>query len=291
MNILFFGGNGWIGTQFIDYLSNIDADNVKIYKSKVRADDDVNIVNEINEIKPSHVVCMIGRTHGPGYSTIDYLEQKGKLKENINDNLYSPITLSLICSKLNIHLTYLGTGCIFEYSEDKNIFTESDKPNFFGSSYSVVKGFTDRLMHTFELLEYPILNARIRMPITGQVNGRNFITKITNYEKICSIDNSMSVLPTLYPILYDLMQKKHTGTINLTNPGVINHNEILTLYKEIVDKNFEWKNFTIKEQNEILSSGRSNNYLDTSKLKSLYPDILDIKEAVIYSLEEMKNNK
>ena len=291
MNILFFGGNGWIGTQFINYLSNIDVDNVKIYKSKVRADDDINIVNEINEIKPSHVVCMIGRTHGPGYSTIDYLEQKGKLKENINDNLYSPITLSLICSKLNIHLTYLGTGCIFEYSEDKKIFTESDKPNFFGSSYSVVKGFTDRLMHTFELLEYPILNARIRMPITGQVNGRNFITKITNYEKICSIDNSMSVLPTLYPILYDLMQKKHTGTINLTNPGVINHNEILTLYKEIVDKNFEWKNFTIKEQNEILLSGRSNNYLDTSKLKSLYPDILDIKEAVIFSLEEMKNDK
>ena len=291
MNILFFGGNGWIGTQFINYLSNIDVDNVKIYKSKVRADDDINIVNEINEIKPSHVVCMIGRTHGPGYSTIDYLEQKGKLKENINDNLYSPITLSLICSKLNIHLTYLGTGCIFEYSEDKKIFTESDKPNFFGSSYSVVKGFTDRLMHTFELLEYPILNARIRMPITGQVNGRNFITKITNYEKICSIDNSMSVLPTLYPILYDLMQKKHTGTINLTNPGVINHNEILTLYKEIVDKNFEWKNFTIEEQNEILLSGRSNNYLDTSKLKSLYPDILDIKEAVIFSLEEMKNDK
>ena len=29
-----------------------------------------------------------------------------------------------------------------------------------------------------------VLNLRIRMPITGEPNARNFITKITNYEKI-----------------------------------------------------------------------------------------------------------
>ena len=40
-----------------------------------------------------------------------------------------------------------------------------------------------------------VLNLRIRMPITGEPNARNFITKITNYEKICSIKNSMTVLP------------------------------------------------------------------------------------------------
>ena len=38
-------------------------------------------------------------------------------------------------------------------------------------------------------------------------------------------------------------------------------NEILTMYKEIVDPNFTWENFDIEEQNKILDSKRSNNYL------------------------------
>ena len=39
------------------------------------------------------------------------------------------------------------------------------------------------------------------------------------------------------------------------------------MYKEIVDFNFEWKNFTAEEQSKILASDRSNNFLDTSKLE------------------------
>ena len=81
------------------------------------------------------------------------------------------------------------------------------------------------------------------MPITGEENSRNFITKITNYEYICSIPNSMTVLPELLPLVLDMMKNKTVGTINLTNPGLISHNEILEMYKEIVDPEFTWKNF------------------------------------------------
>lgn len=77
-----------------------------------------------------------------------------------------------------------------------------------------------------------------------------------------------------------IMKKNTTGTINLTNPGLISHNEILLMYKELVDKNFEWKNFTIEEQNKILDSKRSNNYLDTTKLEKLYPEVKNIKDSL-----------
>ena len=76
------------------------------------------------------------------------------------------------------------------------------------------------------------------------------------------------------------LQRIFTGTVNLTNPGLISHNEILEMYKEIVDPSFTWKNFTIDEQNEILASGRSNNFLETTRLETLYPDVKDIKTSV-----------
>lgn len=275
MNILIYGSKGWIGQQFVDLLKN---NNINFIEGKEREN---NYEDEINTYNPSHVISLIGRTHGKiddkVYSTIDYLEQDGKLRENIKDNLYSPLKLAILCQRKNIHFTYLGTGCIFEYDNINDFigYNEDENPNFFGSSYSIVKGFTDMLMKQFN-----VLNLRIRMPINSQNNPRNFITKITTYDKICSIPNSMTVLPELLPYVIKMMEQHTIGTINLTNPGVISHNEILEMYKDIVDPKFTWKNFTIEEQNSILSSKRSNNRLNTNKLESMFPDVKNIKDAV-----------
>jgi 3,5-epimerase/4-reductase len=136
-----------------------------------------------------------------------------------------------------------------------------------------------------------ILNVRIRMPITDEFNSRNFITKISTYKKVCSVPNTMTVLNELLPILLDMMKNKTVGTVNLTNPGLITHNEILTMYKEIVDPDFVWENFSIDEQNVILLSKRSNNFLDTTKLETLYPNVMNIKDSVRIMLYKMKENK
>ena len=268
---------------------------IEYFSGKSRVDNDETLKNEIESVKPTHVVSFIGRTHGTiddkVYTTIDYLEQEGKLVENMRDNLYGELLLSEICKQNGIHFTYLGTGCIFKFDEDhpfgleENGFTEDSLPNFYGSSYSVVKGYTDRLMKFYNK---DVLNLRIRMPITGAYNKRNFITKITTYEKVCSIPNSMTVLPELLPMVLTMMKDKMTGTINLTNPGLVSHNEILDMYKEIVDPNFEYKNFTQDEQRAILAADRSNNYLDTTKLETLFPDVLNIKESIRHMLYEYK---
>ena len=289
MKVLLYGSRGWIGNQFLELLQKDKS--IDIICGNSRVDNEIELLKEINEVEPSHIVSFIGRTHGGKFTTIDYLEQEGKLVDNIRDNLFSPLLLSKICTDKKIHYTYLGTGCIFEFDENHpfgeeiNGFTENSKPNFFGSSYSIVKGFTDRLMHQYD---DSVLNLRIRMPITNVNNPRNFITKITNYEKICSIPNSMSVLPELLPLVIDMMKNKRTGTINLTNPGLISHNRILELYKDIVDQDFTWKNFSIEEQNVILASKRSNNYLNTNKLEYLYPEVLNIEQAVIKMLHTWK---
>ncbi len=295
MRIIIYGSNGWIGNQFIKILEN---NKIDFIKGKSRIDNNESLLQEIDEINPTHIVSFIGRTHGTigdkKYTTIDYLEQEGKLTENVRDNLYSPLLLAHICKEKQIHYTYLGTGCIFKYDtnhpfgQEKNGFTEDELPNFFGSSYSIVKGFTDRLFH---LYNDSVLNLRIRMPITGEENPRNFITKIVTYNKVCSVPNSMTVLPELLPKVLDMMKNNITGTINLTNPGLISHNEILEMYKEIVDPSFKWKNFSQEEQRKILAADRSNNYLDTSLLEKLYPDIKNIKDSVKDCLYKYKRIK
>ena len=274
MKILFFGSKGWIGRQFCEYLNE---NNILYIESDLRADNEKDVEKEIKEYNPTHIISFIGRTYGDNFNTIDYLEQPGKLVENIRDNLYAPIILSILCERYNIHYTYMGTGCIFEYNISGKKNSEEDAPNFFGSSYSIVKGYTDRLQHMYSK---NTLNLRIRMPIINYDHDRNFITKITNYEYICSVPNSMTVLHDMYPIILDMIKKNITGTFNMCNKGVITHNEILELYKTHVDNDFTWKNFTIEEQNKILLSKRSNIELSTEKLYDLYPNIPDIKTSI-----------
>jgi 3,5-epimerase/4-reductase len=138
---------------------------------------------------------------------------------------------------------------------------------------------------------FPVLNLRIRMPISRVSNDRNFINKITKYQFICSIQNSMTVLEDFFPIFTDLLLKKRRGTYNCTNPGQISHNQILSLYQQIVDPTFTWKNMTLEEQSNMLLSQRSNNYLDTSKIQSLYPKLKGIHDSVIVTLHHFKLKK
>ena len=289
MKFLLYGGNGWIGKKVQKILKS---KNHQFILGESRVDDVSTLEKEIEIVNPDRIISMIGRTHGNGFSTIDYLEQKDKLYENIRDNLFGPIVLREMSNKFKIHTTYLGTGCIFNYDNNHpensdQGFNEEDIPNFFGSSYSVVKGFTDRIFH-FET-KYT-LNVRIRMPISHDQSPRNFIKKITSYAKICSIPNSMTILEDMLPIMIELSHNQQNGTINLTNPGYITHNEILEYYKEIVDPDFTWTNFSIDEQSKILKSDRSNNYLDTKLLKDLYPWIPDIHSAVKMILINIKKN-
>lgn len=295
MHCLIYGANGWIGKQLGTLLTKRGISwNAGIARCDDIAGVRTELMNDGRFSNYTHVICLIGRTHGPGYSTIDYLEQPGKLVDNIRDNLFSPVMLALLCQEFGIHFTYMGTGCIFDGIMGDG-FSEDDKPNFFGSSYSIVKGFTDQIMAYFA--GKSVLNVRIRMPITDEYGAsRNFITKITRYAKICSMDNSMTVLDDLLPVMLDMLVEEKTGTINLVNPGIINHNRILELYREIVEPDFTWINMSLEEQSGILACARSNNKLDTRELETFikergYCIDYSIETSIRRCLERMRDRR
>jgi len=283
MRVLVFGAKGWIGQQFLSNTAH------EVISAQNRPENYDETLNEIKQINPDCVISFLGRTYGTDPTgklipSIDYLELPGKLYENMRDNFYAPYNLATICENLNIHFVYLGTGCIYTYTPDKKTFTEEDKPNFFGSGYSTVKGYTDQVLRNFK----NTLQLRIRMPVSKLVSGRNLIEKLVNYPNICSIPNSMTVLDDMWPIIDKMIEVKENGVYNLTNPGIAEHNWILENYRDLMKPDHTWNLISYEEQMNYIKSDRSNNEMDTTKLNNFCEkynlELLPIQESILRAL-------
>jgi len=271
MRWLIYGQKGWIGSYIVDYLKE-NYQNIHVLTPTSRADDMEGVQKDLQEMNPDRVLSCIGRTSGQDCPSVDYLELPGKLVENVRDNLYSPLILMKLCQDQGIHLMYLGTGCIFSYlNPDDPPFTTEDRPNFTGSSYSTVKGFTDQLTKLFP----NVLNVRIRMPIMGEDNPRNFISKILRYPKIYNTLNSMTVLEDAIPAVIKEVIIERTGTINLVNPGPIDHVTILELYRKYVNNEHTYTLIEEDQHNQLLKSQRSKNTLVPSLELPLASDSIE----------------
>lgn len=272
---LIFGKSGWIGGLVGTLLKEQGAN---FEYANARLEDRAAVISEIDRVKPTHVLNCAGVTGRPN---VDWCETH-KI-ETIRANVIGCLNLADVTNERGIHMTYYGTGCIFHYDENfpqgsGKGFLESDKPNFTGSYYSHTKAIVENL-----LKEFPnVLTLRVRMPIVEDVlYPRNFITKIIKYEKIIDIPNSMTVLPELLPYSIEMAKRKLTGIMNFTNPGAISHNEILALYKEFIDPEFTWANFSVEEQAKVIVAPRSNNLLDTKRIEGEFPEILSIRDSLI----------
>ena len=279
---LVFGAAGWIGQKLVTLLRE---QNHEVYTAQSRLENRTAIMQEITFYRPDCVINAAGVTGRPN---VDWCEDHRQ--ETIRANIIGALNLADICFMHNIHCTHFGTGCIYEYDEEHPVasgkgFKEEDIPNFSGSFYSRSKSMLDALLQS-----YPnVLNLRLRMPISEDLHPRNFITKISRYKKVVNVPNSMSVLSDLLPVSIAMTLRGITGTYNFVNPGTLSHNEILELYKQYVDPDFTYENFTIEEQNQVLKSKRSNNELDTAKLLSDFPDVPHIQQSIIKVFEKIKD--
>lgn len=280
---LIFGAQGWIGSKLYKMLSE---QGYHVVEAQSMLENRESVEREIVSVNPDFVINAAGVT---GVPNVDWCEDHKQ--ETLRSNIIGALTLADVCFLHNVHMTNLGTGCIYEYDTQHPMgsgkgFTEEDKANFDGSYYSKTKIMLDTLLR-----DYPnVLNLRLRMPISDDLHPRNFITKILRYKKVVNIPNSMTILADLLPLIPVMTQRRLTGVYNFVNPGVISHNEILDLYKQFIDPTFTYQNFTVEEQDKILKARRSNNQLDTTKLLREFPGISDIKVSIIKVFERMKNN-
>lgn len=280
--LVFGGATGWIGQQMMTILAEQGYD---VTCAVSRLQDRESVLAEIKSVGPDFILNAAGVTGRPN---VDWCEDHRQ--ETLRANIIGALTLADCAYICQVPVVNLGTGCIYSYDEQHPMgsgigFTEGDEPNFEGSFYSYTKKMLDKL-----LVEYPnVLNLRLRMPISDDLHERNFITKITRYQKVVNIPNSMTVLHDLLPLISQMAERGLRGNYNFVNPGALSHNEILALYRDYIDPEFVWENFSIEEHDQILKAKRSNNELDVTKLLSEFPEIPHIKQAIIGVFERMRH--
>ncbi|KAI3509730.1 hypothetical protein L1887_25252 [Cichorium endivia] len=272
---LIYGKTGWIG----GLLGKLcEKQGIQYEYGKGRLENRSRILEDIQKNKPTHVFNAAGITGRPN---VDWCESHKT--ETIRTHVSGTLTLADVCKEYGILMINFATGCIFEYDnahpEGSGLgFKEEDKPNFTGSFYSKTKAMVEELLKEYD----NVCTLRVRMPISSDLNNpRNFVTKIVRYDKVVNIPNSMTILDELLPISIEMAKRNLRGIWNFTNPGVVSHNEVLGLYKEYINPEFKWTNFTLEEQARVIVAPRSNNELDMSKLKKEFPDLLSIKESLI----------
>ncbi|KAL7143485.1 hypothetical protein ABFS83_08G193900 [Erythranthe nasuta] len=275
LKFLIYGKTGWIG----GLLGKLcEKQGIAYEYGKGRLQDRSTLVADIKSVKPTHVFNAAGVTGRPN---VDWCESHKT--ETIRTNVVGTLTLADVCREQGLLMMNYATGCIFEYDaahpEGSGIgFKEEDTPNFHGSFYSKTKAMVEELLKEYD----NVCTLRVRMPISSDLsNPRNFITKISKYNKVVNIPNSMTVLDELLPISIEMAKRNLRGIYNFTNPGVVSHNEILEMYKQYIDPDFKYSNFTLEEQAKVIVAARSNNEMDASKLKKEFPELLSIKDSLI----------
>lgn len=291
---LIWGARGWIGGLLTDLLKK---QGKQVFATTTPMHEQEQVRQTLDEIRPTHVINCAGKTGRP---TVDWCESH-KL-ETMESNGLGTHIITYECYKRNIHVTVLATGCIYtsQYDSTNAVLTgkpflETDTPNFTGSFYSETKA----PIETF-LKHYPnTLVLRLRMPVSADLNPRSFVTKILAYPKVVNIPNSNSLLPDLLPVTIAMAEHKETGVYNFTNPGAISHNEVLGLYRDIVDPSYTWENFTLEEQGKVIVAQRSNCWLDSSKLvekvkeyqmEGLDVDVPEVHDAYRRCFEGMRES-
>ena len=145
----------------------------------------------------------------------------------------------------------IGSGAVFDGNK---LFTERDDPNFEGTFYSRARVILERAIQ--ETYINDVLYLRVIYPISGDGDPRCFLEKLkTRTGNIHDTCVSVTIIPSLFPKLYSVIQQAPMGILNFVNDDTISLSEMLNI-------------FNIKHTVSMQKSNRGKCCLDCSKLKN-----------------------
>jgi len=261
-------GKGFIGSRLQKELQ-CDISDRKIYSYR-----DAEIL--INEYHPEILLNCIGFT---GKNNVDDCElEKDKA---ISANVFVPVILAEAALRNNIRFIHISSGCIYHYDYLKDSpMDEKKEPDFFELFYSRTKIYAEQVLRILST-KYPILIARIRVPLDIKPHPRNILTKLINYKKVIDMPNSLTYIPDFIKALRHLIKIEAKGIYNVVNKGALIYSELMEIYKKYAS-GFEYE---VIDKNR-LNLVRTNLILSTEKLEKTGFKVRDIHEALEECVQE-----
>ncbi|KAI3395672.1 hypothetical protein diail_969 [Diaporthe ilicicola] len=251
-------GNGWIANQIKDLLV---AQGKGIVMSAARTDSREQVLSELVKHRPTRVINCAGTR---GVPNVDWCEDHKV--ETVRSNVLGVLNVVDTCLQLGLHVTHLGSACIYTVSEAETRptpFKEADEPFFQGSWYA-----RSRLISELAVRHYPnLLLLRIRLPIAADLHENNHVTRLMKFDKIVDPTGSGSVLPNLLPAAIILSEHGETGIYNFVTPGQISNVELMELAKKYIRPDLVWQKFGLGDMLKILRAPRANCVMDATKLQ------------------------
>lgn len=266
MKVCILGASGFMGERCALYF---ESRGHEVFTERVDVTDVNAVRGAFEKYSPDVVINFAGVR---AYPTIDWCEDHKE--ETVAVNVGGAINVAVVAIERGIYSIQIASGCIYSGDENEE-FTEEDEPNFTGSFYSRM-----RIVMQNALEELPVLQVRIRMPISLSAHPRNLLTKIASYKKVISLPNSITLIEDMFVALEKLSEIRPTGILNLTNDGYVTHGDLLAAYKKIVDPSHEYELIDVKElETNVVKAGRSNCVLSNKKMKSLGIEMPALDEA------------
>jgi 3,5-epimerase/4-reductase len=256
-------GAGWIGRELAARIQGG-------VLSRADVADPRAVEAELDRVRPVRVVNAAGKN---GVPNVDACEREPEA--TYRSNVVGPIVLSGACLRRDLHLTHLSSGCLYEGDAGGRGWTEDDPPSFAGSVYARTKAEAEAALRP-----WPVLQLRMRMPIASVPHPRNLLTKLLGYARVTSVPNSITVLDDAWAAILGLMDRGATGVWNVVSPGIERHDEVLGLWRELVDPTHAFRVVSKEELLASLAAGRSDCVLSTARLEGAGLGLPPLAEAL-----------
>lgn len=273
-SILLIGFTGYVGEAFHKELLNRG---ISCYGINSKTICTAQNITEI--IRSKKITFVINAAGYVGKPNVDSCELTANKADCILANVILPAEVRKACESTDTPFGHISTGCLY----NGGCYKEDDAPNHY-SFYSHSKALGEEVLAGANAYVW-----RIRMPFNEINNPRNYLTKILSYDTLITEKNSISHLGDFVSACLDCFQiKAPFGTYNVTNPGTITPEEIVSMMRKygLTDKIYK---FTESKDLPGIVAKRSNCLLDTSKLKSIGIILPDVREAIEDCLRNWRN--
>lgn len=309
--ILLLGATGYIGQEFARELRQRGWSFTALSRAQVDYTRFTDFITYLRKAKPTFVINAAGYTGKPNVDACE--TQKA---ETLRGNTLFPQMLAMACAEMAVPWGHVSSGCIFTGSKviqhgstitEKDL-TRPDLQRLFGEAPACFRGFTETDESNFSFQHppcsfYSATKAlgeeairdvgrnyiwRLRIPFDEFDNARNYLSKIQRYAKVYDNVNSLSHRGDFVRACLDLWERQAAfGTYNVTNPGAVTTQQVVTMIEQILKPNRSF-NFWANDEEFYRSAAntlRSNCILDSSKLLDTGVKMRSVHEALEDSLK------